>query len=141
DKALEAWLRALKLQPDETARRRMAAQDYTRQGPGHFRRGALPQAERWVRRAVALDPENVKALSGLAEVFLKMKRFPQAANIAQRALNVSTYNPQAHVVLGDVARAAGDDEAARKSYEAALAVRSDHWPAKARLQELKAASR
>lgn len=141
EKALETWLRALKLQPDEMPRRRMAAQDFTRQGQGQLRRGAIPQAERWFRRAVTLDPENVLALTGLAEVFVKTKRFPQAASIAQRALNLSTYNPQAHVVLGDVARAQGDEDAARKSYEAALAVRSDHWPAKARLQELKAASR
>jgi tetratricopeptide (TPR) repeat protein len=138
EQALSAWLRALKLDAGDAARRRMAALEYANQGQGQFRRGALPQAERWFRRAAALDPTNVVALVGLAEVFLKTERLPSAAALARQTLTVSELQPQAHVVLGDVARAAGDTAEARASYERALAVRSDHWPAKARLRELAA---
>ena len=136
DGALAAWLRALKLEPDEAGRRRAAAREFDKQGQGHLRRGAVPQAERWFRRAAALDPTNILALNGLAEVFLQTERLPQAETMARRALEISEYNPQAHVVLGDVARQAGDLVAARGSYERALQVRSDHWSAKARLREL-----
>lgn len=134
--ALAAWLKALKLEPDETARRRAAAREFDKQGQGHLRRGAVPQAERWFRRAAALDPTNILALNGLAEAFLQTERFAQAETMARRALDISEYNPQAHVVLGDVARQAGDLAAAKASYERALQVRSDHWVAKARLREL-----
>ena len=121
---------------DRRAARRAAAREFDKQGQGHLRRGAVPQAERWFRRAAALDPTNILALNGLAEAFLQTERFAQAETMARRALDISEYNPQAHVVLGDVARQAGDLAAAKASYERALQVRSDHWVAKARLREL-----
>ena len=136
EKALEAWLLALKVKPEETERRQMIAKNDTSVGRGYLRQGDVPHAERLLRRAVTLDPNNALGLSAMAEVCLKQSRSLCAIAFAERSLALFEANPDAHVVVGDAALLAGDRAKAKASYQRALGVRPDFWAATLKLREL-----
>ncbi len=134
--AVEDWLTALSLDPEETQRREGQAKQYAQTARRHRSRGDLARAEQYYRRALGFDPENLSALAGMAQVMLERELYDHAGTFAIRALDIFEALPETHVVLGDIARAKNQPEAARSSYERALAIRPDFWPAKTRLREL-----
>lgn len=136
DEALAVWLSALNLKPEEVERRRGSAKDDVIIGRKELKRGDLPRAERLLRRAAALDPDNAFAFSALAEISLKRKRLLPAQVFAEKAITLFELNPDAYLVLGEVALERKDSALARKHFERALSIRSDFWPAKVRLREL-----
>jgi tetratricopeptide (TPR) repeat protein len=134
--ATEDWLRALSLDPGEEQRRKNQAREYATLARKHRSRGDLPKAEQFYRRALGLDPDSIAALSGMADVLFARELYDQAGTFAVKALEIFEPNPEAHVVLGDIAAQKNQPEAARASYQRALAARPDFWPAKKALADL-----
>jgi Meckel syndrome type 1 protein len=138
DEALTTWLTSLHIAPSEMERRQMVAKEDTTVGRRYLKQGDVPRAERLLRRAAILDPQNALALTGMGEVCLKEGRAVAALAFADRAIGLFEANPDAHVLRGDAALLAGDKATARASYERALAVRPDFWAATLKLRALDA---
>lgn len=136
DEATEDWLSAMGLGPDEDKRRASQAHVFATTAKGHRSRGDLPKAEQFYRRALGLDPRNITALAGIAEVMFERKLYDHAGSFAIQALEVFETMPETHVVLGDIALVRNETESARASYQRALAIRPDFWPAKKKLRDL-----
>lgn len=82
-------------------------------------------AETAYRRALALAPRSVEAMTGLAWVFGGRHRFSWSVEWAQRALAVNPDHHPAHGLLGDAALEQGDYEAAFTHYQAMMDLRPD----------------
>ncbi len=136
DEALVDWLAAIGLRPDEAVRRAAESKNYALEAKRAERRGDLPKAAQYFRRAVGLDPKNIMATSGLAGLLLRQEHLEQAATFAVYALREFELLPDAHVVLGDVSAKKGDAAGARRAYQRALSIRPDYWDAEMKLRAL-----
>lgn len=136
DEARDVWFRALNLTAEDTGRRQGNAVEDINVGKQHLKRGDLPRAERLLRRAVVLAPENSVGLATLAEVLARKKAYDQATILADAAIAQEAYLPDAYVTLAEIARAQGNVEKARTDLERALKIRPDLWAAKKLLSEI-----
>ncbi len=64
--------------------------------------GRLEDAARAFREALAIDPNDVGALTGLAEVYFKMKNVLEAEATAKKAARIDPSQAEAHVILSEV---------------------------------------
>jgi len=80
-------------------------------------------------RAVAVTPNNPRALGGLADANLALGRYDQAVGFLQQALVVDPQHSPAMFALGRIAWLRGDDATAEKYFLQALAIqpRYDMW--------------
>lgn len=136
DKSREIWLKALGIDATATSRIVSVSSDYSVEAGRHLRRGDLIQAELWYRRAVILNPENLTGLIGLAKTFQKADESEYARAFAEMALKVSNIVPEVHVLLGELALAAGKQAEAKIRFERALEVRPGFFPAQRGLQQV-----
>lgn len=136
DEALADWLSAIGLQPNEVVRRSAESKNYALEAKRAERRGDLPKAAQYYRRAAGLDPKNIMATSGFAGLLLRQDHLDQAATFAVYALREFELLPEAHVVLGDVSAKKGDVAGARRAYQRALSIRPDYWDAELKLRAL-----
>jgi tetratricopeptide (TPR) repeat protein len=75
--------------------------------------GQLAEAERWARRAIAVDPQEIKGYQTLAHVLAAMGKWPDAVVAAQRAVAVFPRDANSCAVLADVLARAGRPADAR----------------------------
>ena len=78
DEAREAYASAIALSPD-------TAFLYRELGLVELRRNNLPEAERSLQKAIAFDAADLKALSGLADVFAEQGNLDGAIEVLERA--------------------------------------------------------
>ena len=80
-------------------------------------------------RAVAVTPEDPKALVALGTAFIGERRYPDAVPLLRRALEIEPRNSGALFALGRIAWEQGDDESAANYLSQALRVqpRYDMW--------------
>jgi len=135
--ARSAWLGALRLNETNKSQVRAMSRDYSTAAGQQLVAGAQVKAEIWYRRAVILDDQNLAAMMGLANTFMRTSRPTYALAFAYRALAVSELLPEMQCLVGEVAAQAGNKEEARARFEKALSVRSDFYPAKRGLSQLK----
>jgi tetratricopeptide (TPR) repeat protein len=64
--------------------------------------GRLEEAARAFREALALAPNDVGSLTGLAEVYFKMKNVLEAEATAKKAVRIDPSQAEAHVILSEV---------------------------------------
>lgn len=69
--------------------------------------GDLAESETRTQRALALEPNNVQALSALTNIFIIRKQFPQAIDRMRRATALDPLNPFLRVVLAASLMGAG----------------------------------
>lgn len=136
EEARQVWFRALNLTAEDASRRQGNAIEDINVGKQYLKRGDIPRAERLLRRAVVLAPENSVGLATLAEVLARKKAYDEAAILAEAAIARESYLPDAYVTLAEIAREQGDLAKARKDLERALKIRPDLWAAKKLLQDL-----
>lgn len=86
--------------------------------------------------ALRLDAKSVKAMQGLAVVFLEKKQFNEALTMIQRALNISPENADLYCILGNIHRGNGFTTKALQAYEKAISLDGKHVTAKNALGEL-----
>ena len=80
-------------------------------------------------RAVAVTPNNPRALGGLADANLALGRYDEAARLLQQALVIDPQRSTAMFALGRIAWLRGDDDTAEKYFVQALSIqpRYDMW--------------
>jgi len=97
-----------------------------------------------IQAAVRLDRARDASLVDAASILTDANRSPQlaqqllAAYLASPAKSDSAPAPKVHVQLGDLLQRAGDQAAARREYQAALALASSYAPAQRALKSLPA---
>lgn len=137
DKARDMWRAAFKLSENGESQLRAMSRDYGVEAGRRLRSGDIVKAEIWYRRAAILDPNNLAALMGLANTFMRSDRPSYALAFAQKALSISELIPEMQVLVGEVAFKSGQIDEARSRFEKALAIRSDFYPAKRGLSLIK----
>lgn len=88
---------------------------------GSYTLGYLAGPEEAARvgdQAIALDPLNARAYRTKAEVLLNGRRYPQAIEVARRALQISPGLTGARVLTGDALLLLGQVEQANTEYQA-----------------------
>jgi Tfp pilus assembly protein PilF/TolB-like protein len=101
--------------------------------------GAAVEAESQFREALAQEPENSGALSGLAHSLLLQNNFPEARRQARAALAFEP-NAEAYLILARADFHDHDSAAARVNVQAALALEPSSAEAKALADEIQSAS-
>jgi tetratricopeptide (TPR) repeat protein len=91
-------------------------------GAAAFASGNLADAEAAYHRALEADGRNLRALSGLAELFFERGDYGKAARFGARALGVEPKDGQLHILLGDSYFKLLRYDDARAEYEAAKAL-------------------
>ena len=98
--------------------------------------GRLGEADRALSAALAIDGDAPSPLGHRARLRKLQGRIAEALADARRLVELSPDDADAEALLGSVAQAAGDLEAADAAYRAALARRAGHPAARAGLAEL-----
>lgn len=111
--ALNAYQRAAALQPREVADNLSAAAIAEKIGDP-------AAAEQEYKAAAQRDPKSPEALAGLANLYLKAKRLPDAEEALRRYVGVDPDNASAHLQLGRVLAGEGKSDAAEAEIETAL---------------------
>lgn len=160
DKALSAYNRALKIQPDYELAVLGVVNIYRRQGsPGRGVSFAEPIARKWVRNlylqailadaytsvdrvddaentaraALRRDERFVPAMISLAKASLKRGREELAESILEQALKIDANHPELHFLQGEAHEREGQLGLALASYRRAVELRPDYAEARMKL--------
>ncbi len=117
--ALEAFRRAADLQPED-------ASNHLSLAVAAERLGDTATAEQEYKAAVDRDSNSAEALAGLANLYLKSKRLPQAETALRQYLRVDSKNANARLQLGRVLAAENKSEDAQAQLEEALRLVPDN---------------
>lgn len=97
----------------------------------------LDEAERMIRKAVELEPENSSFLDSMAWVLYKEKKYKEAKEYMLKAVAQERgKNTELMEHMGDIQIALGEKADAKKSYEAALAAVTFNYKDQQRKPEL-----
>ena len=102
-----------------------------------LRSGRAAESIPYYRKVLAASPRTADPFVGLATAHAQGGRLDLAARVLTEALRVDPTSGQAHFNLGEIARARGQRDAARRAYEAALADPLTRERAQARLAGLR----
>ncbi len=105
-------------------------------GYAYYKTSNVTAAEEYFLRAIRIDNSDPDQFIYLALVQLRLKKLPQAAENARRAI---AKNPQAHgyhFILGLICEAGGDRDGALTALRTELAMYPDNAPAAAELQKI-----
>ena len=97
----------------------------------------LPEALRYIEKALALDPENGYIVDSLGWVYFRLGDYQRAVKELQRALQLEVEDPHIHDHLGDALRALGETEKAIAEYRKALEMFNDEGKKAAVQKKLK----
>jgi tetratricopeptide (TPR) repeat protein len=122
EEAEKRFRRALELDPRfADARAELGALFYMRLYPVRGGRDELlAESRKWLEGALALDPENVLALSTLGQVEGESGRPREALELCRRAVSLAPGSAQAHAYLGERYADLGFYESALLEYERAI---------------------
>lgn len=113
-------LTSMNLPPSENGKISKVARRFVNAGYQVLKGDDPAQAERMFRRAVALDPENLPGVTGLADLLLRRKNVAGASRFARQAAELGPRDFQAQFVYAEVLAAEGDAQAAKTAYQVAL---------------------
>ena len=108
-------------------------------GFAYYKTANFPGAEDYLQRAVRIDPSDSDQYIYLALAQLQLKKFPEAAENASRAIARSPHARGYHSVLGLIYETAGDRTRAAAELKTELAEHPENAGAAAELQKLEAA--
>ena len=95
--------------------------DYIRQGWSHVEAGDLNKATASFQKGVELEPDNIKALEGLAWCYLYTDRLKRAEELYQRILTTEPHHVAAQLGLAKVYSFGGRHKESIDQYEQTLA--------------------
>ncbi|MCZ6559974.1 MAG: PEP-CTERM system TPR-repeat protein PrsT [Gammaproteobacteria bacterium] len=113
DDAVSLLLTAIASNPEESQPQEMLARAYARQGDG-------PRAERTIREAVRLAPENLRTLTAAGETMLDLGKFREALGFYRRAVEISPQSGIAYYNLSRAQMALGARTDSRASLEKSI---------------------
>jgi len=138
--AKRAWLASMRLEANGDPEQFKALSfSSVREARASMKRKDYARAERFFRRGVVLDENNVGASTGLADTLLKLGDPSSALRWANRAIAVAPRDPFARVTLGDVLLQRGDRGAAEVEWREALQLDPSNFAAKLRINRLSSA--
>jgi tetratricopeptide (TPR) repeat protein len=120
---------------------RAGVEQHIRAARRRLAEGRTAEAGDELAAALKLDPRHAEALATLAYVRMAERRFDDAVRAAEQALAADPRHARAHWALAEIARARGDEPAARRHFEAfaRLAPRSyDAWQVRQDLEATRA---
>jgi predicted Zn-dependent protease len=120
--ARAVWLGPSRGQPEEAQRVHALARQNLNSARAAAKTGYFAQAERAFRRVAILDPTDVEASTGLAQMLLRSDDPKAAAAWARQGLGRMPRYAGLHVMLGNALAAAGDPEGARAAWQEALKI-------------------
>jgi tetratricopeptide (TPR) repeat protein len=113
EEALAAYQHAAALQPKE-------AEPHLAAGPLLEREDHYAQAEQEYKLALALDSRSTDAVMGLAEIYMRGRRFPEAEEYLRKLLATNADSAAVHIQLARVLAAEGNTKAAIPEMEAGV---------------------
>jgi tetratricopeptide (TPR) repeat protein len=113
DEALIAYQRAESFQPKEAEPHLFAGQLFEQDGK-------FADAEREYKQALVLDAGSNDALTGLANIYMRGRRFPEAEDYLRKLLADQPDSAPAHIQLGRVLAAEGKTDAAIAELQAGI---------------------
>lgn len=138
--ARHAWLSSLRLEPkSEDQQLKDLSFSSLKEAKASMKRRDVARAERFYRRAVVLDNDNIPASNGLAGALLKLGDASSALRWANHSVALAPRDASARLVLGDVLFQQGDRSAAEVEWREALQLEPDNFLAKLRLGRLQRA--
>ena len=105
-------------------------------GFAYYKTGNFAAAEDYLRRAIRIDPSDPDQYIYLALAEIQLKKLPEAAENARRAITISPRARGYHSVAGLVYQAAGDRPRAVAEFKLEVAEHPDNAAALAALQKL-----
>jgi tetratricopeptide (TPR) repeat protein len=134
EEALAAYLHAAALQPKE-------AEPHLSAGVLLERESNYAQAELEYKQALALDSRSTDAVMGLANIYMRGRRFPEAEEYLRKLLAAGADSAAVHIQLGRVLTAEGKTDTAIAELQAGLRLAPGNDAAQRDLAEVYAASR
>jgi tetratricopeptide (TPR) repeat protein len=135
--AKRAWLSSMHLEASSDPQQFKALSfSSVREAQASLKRRDFARAERFFRRGVVMDGDNVTASNGLADALLKLGDATSALRWANHSVAIAPRDPAARVVLGDVLFQRGDRNAAEVEWREALQLDPSSYIAKLRLTRL-----
>jgi tetratricopeptide (TPR) repeat protein len=113
DAALEAYTQAAHLQPNDP-------EPHLSAGPLLEAQNRYAEAEQEYKRAFALDPSSVDALTGMANIYMRGHRFADAEEILRKLVTLHPADAGAHMQLGRMLAVDGQPEPAIVELQEAL---------------------
>ncbi len=130
-KSIDAFRRALEIEPDFHSALNYLGYMWADRGEN------LDEALAMILKAVALDPENGAYVDSLGWVRFRLKEYPTARTLLERAARLMPRDASVQEHLGDLYRSTGETALAREAYRRALALESDNaLEVKKKLSEL-----
>jgi len=135
--AKRAWLSSMRLEASsDTQQFKALSFSSVREAQASMKRRDFARAERFYRRGVVMDADNVVASNGLSDALLKLGDATSALRWANHSVAIAPRDPTARVVLGDVLLQRGDRSAAEVEWREALQLDPSNYVAKLRLSRL-----
>ncbi|MEW6516402.1 MAG: tetratricopeptide repeat protein [candidate division FCPU426 bacterium] len=135
EQAVASWTTAVKLDPH-------FAEAFNYLAYTHAERGLkLAQAQQWVKRALALDPENPNYLDTLAWVQYQQGRYAKALETILSALKqyqarAEAVDPAVYEHLGDIYYQLENYQEASQAWQSALKLKPDNQQLRQKLRQL-----
>jgi tetratricopeptide (TPR) repeat protein len=118
----EVWRDPARLYADPAAAAPGRSRSLVNAGRELIRQGKLDEAERVLRRALALDPSEVLARAHLGRIAMERGRLEEAATWLRSAVVAGCDDPKVSLALGTALRRLGRLDEARQAYRHALAL-------------------
>jgi len=134
--ALASWAQALGVDPTDSETLRQVGAQYRVEASAKMKSGDWANADRLLRRAATLDPNDAEALAGLAACRWALQDLTQAKAWADQALKLDAGQAEALVVLADMSLANNQPAEAKKLYEKALKRAPSHKHARVQLYKI-----
>ncbi|HZZ40088.1 MAG TPA: tetratricopeptide repeat protein [Acidobacteriaceae bacterium] len=124
--SLKAYTRAAQLSSPKSDDLKVVAMDYVLLND-------YPDAIRWMRQAVAFDPQNEQAWYGLGRCYYSQSEFKEAQQAFEKALGLAPQDVKAEENLGLAYEMGNRPQDAERAYKAAIALANgeaatDQWP-------------
>jgi tetratricopeptide (TPR) repeat protein len=98
---------------------------YFQAGRHEMSSGRTEQAQRYLQRALGIEPENVPVLTNYATVLIKLGRAAEAIQYAERATRIAPESADAHATLGFAFYGADRSRNALPAWKRSLELRHD----------------
>ncbi|MFZ5554803.1 MAG: alkaline phosphatase family protein [Bacteroidota bacterium] len=105
-------------------------------GQSFYRRYLFKEAEEYYSKALLLDPQNVFAMEGMANVLYKTGRDEQALDMLMELIDNMYYFPWAHALIGEILFKSGYFIEASNAFELAVSMNQKDLRSRKRLVEM-----
>jgi tetratricopeptide (TPR) repeat protein len=96
----------------------------------YYRVGNLPEAERYLRKAIEIDANEAAEQRFLGYTLLEMGRAGEAETILRRAIALREDAPNQHFILGTILKQKGDFDGALREFKLELTFNPNHGEAR-----------